>query len=98
MSHESSAEERTSARVYVSYADGDAEDMKAVLAFARLLFANGVYAVLDVWAAHERRDWPAWRTTEIRAADFVVVVASSGYGAAGDGTASGGLHRNAQAE
>src|SRR5262245_56003567 len=45
-----------------------------------------------------RRDWYAWMLREIRAADFVIVVASPGYRAVGDGTQAHDSLRGVQAE
>jgi tetratricopeptide (TPR) repeat protein len=53
--------------------------------FWRFLRSNGVDARLDQGVAGRRQDWPMWIRREMRAADFVVVVASPEYKAAAEG-------------
>lgn len=65
-------------RVFVSYAH-DAEDrMNHVRESATFLRTQGVDAELDRWDNQERRDWLAWAVSEMRTADFALVIASPG--------------------
>lgn len=85
-------------RVFVSYAH-DAEDhMNHVREFATFLRAQGVDAELDRWDNQDRRDWLAWAISEMRAADFVLVIASPMLARMGDGSAPSKTHRGIQTE
>lgn len=87
----------TAVTVFVSYAHESDEHKAGVLALSELLKAAGLSVVLDVWSADHRQDWYAWALREMRAADFVVVVASETYRELGDGTAAG-VNRGVQSE
>ncbi|MCZ2826050.1 MULTISPECIES: NACHT N-terminal Helical domain 1-containing protein [unclassified Modestobacter] len=63
-------------RVFISYAHESAEHEDLVRRFAIFLRHNGVDAKIDVPAAEERQDWPAWMSRQVRAADWVLVIAS----------------------
>jgi hypothetical protein len=69
-----------------------------VLAFASFLRGQGVDAVLDLWSDGARHDWYAWALREMTTAAYVIVVASAGYRAIGDGSGPAELHRGVQSE
>lgn len=84
--------------VFLSYAHDDDLHRSAVLEFAIFLETRGIAVTFDLWHDDVRLDWYAWMLREIQAADFVIVVASPGYRAVGDGAAAGAAHRGVQAE
>ncbi|MFC4853970.1 toll/interleukin-1 receptor domain-containing protein [Actinophytocola glycyrrhizae] len=84
--------------IFLSYAHDDDNHMTDVLELSRLLETSGIAVEFDLWRADYRQDWYAWALREIRAADFVIVVASPKYRAVGDGSADGDEHRGVQAE
>jgi hypothetical protein len=68
-------------RAFISYAQqadspGHGE---SVLRLWALLRDCGIDARLDLPAAQQRQDWTLWMADEIRAADFVLVIASPAY-------------------
>lgn len=68
-------------RVYVSYARESDEHASLVREFATFLRTDaGINAHLDQWYDDGRRDWVAWASDQFQQADFIVVVASAGYG------------------
>ncbi|GAA1989851.1 SEFIR domain-containing protein [Amycolatopsis minnesotensis] len=68
-------------RVYVSYARESDEHASLVRGFAAFLRTEaGVDARFDQWYADGRRDWVAWASDQFERADFILVVASPGYG------------------
>ncbi|QWF83010.1 SEFIR domain-containing protein [Amycolatopsis sp. CA-230715] len=69
-------------RVYVSYACEESDEhVSLVREFAAFLRTEaGVDAHLDQWYADGRRDWVAWASDQFQQADFIVVIASPGYG------------------
>lgn len=85
-------------RVFVSYAHDSEEHKICVLQFCRLLRRHGVDAWLDRYDGDERRDWYAWYVDQVAVSDYVLVIASPGYRAVGDGNGSAGHHRSVQAE
>jgi hypothetical protein len=85
-------------RVFVAYAHDSEGHRAAVLDLCELLVGCGVDVRVDRWAVGQRRDWHLWATTEILAADFVVVVASPLCRDAGNGTLRGDRHRGIQSE
>ena len=66
-------------KVFVSYAHDDEAHVAAVRELWEFLRGQGLDARLDLPAAERRQEWPAWMTRELRAADFVLVVASPAY-------------------
>jgi hypothetical protein len=85
-------------RVFVSYAHENAEHIAQVLRFCRLLRGNGIDAWLDRYDSNERRDWYAWYLNQVTGADYVLIVASPGYHAAGDGNGPATSRRGVQTE
>ena len=90
--------DRTSPRVFVSYAHGTPDHEDTVRALWMLLRTNGIDARLDLPAAEQRQDWPTWMTREVRDADFVLVIASAAYRERADDDAPPGAGRGAQFE
>ena len=66
-------------RVLVSYAHDNEDHSELVRAFWTFLRNEGIDAQLDVTAANQRQFWPEWMSAQIRAAAFVIVVASPAY-------------------
>lgn len=66
-------------RVFISYAHDDAAHVALVEQLWVFLIDNGIDARLDVEAAVQPQDWSQWMTRQLRAADFVLVVASPTY-------------------
>lgn len=87
-----------SPRVFLSYAHDDDHHSHSVLELASLLEAQGIAVVVDKWYEDRRQDWYAWMLREIQSTDFVLVVASPGYRAVGDGAVPADTHRGVQAE
>lgn len=85
-------------RVFVSYAHDSETHMNHVREFATFLRSQGIDAELDRWDNQDRRDWLAWAIAEMRAADFVLVIASPMLARMGDGSAPSNRHRGIQAE
>lgn len=79
-------------RVFISYAHGDPEHEQQVRQLWRFLCEQGVDARLDLAAAERRQDWSVWTLQQIRAARFVIMIASPAYRrrAEGDALASEG--------
>ena len=88
----------TPARVFISYAHESAAHVEAVRTFWILLRTLGVDAHLDRPAAERRDDWPLWMLREVRAAEFVLVIASAAYRVHAEGTAHSGQGRGVQFE
>lgn len=66
--------------VFITYAHDSAAHKETVARFARFLRDRmGISVVLDQWADGPRLDWSYWASDGMRAADFVVVVASPDY-------------------
>src|SRR5687767_13035163 len=77
------AEAPVPVRVLISYAH-DAEEsapghVERVRRFWTFLRAQGIDARLDVLAANEQQDWPAWMDQQLRETRFVLVIASPAY-------------------
>ncbi|MGH3903939.1 MAG: toll/interleukin-1 receptor domain-containing protein [Pseudonocardiaceae bacterium] len=66
-------------RVFISYAHGDPEHEDHVRRFWSFLRAQGIDARLDRPAAEQRQDWSVWMLQQIRAARFVLMMASPEY-------------------
>jgi hypothetical protein len=86
------------ARVFMSYAHGDAEHEARVRDFWLFLREQGLDARLDLPAAERRQDWPVWMTSEIRGADWILVLASPGYRRRAGGDAAADEGRGVQWE
>jgi SEFIR domain len=71
--------------VFVSYAHDSAEHKADVLALCSLLAAAGIAPVLDQVCLTYRQDWYLWAIRQIRAADFILVIASERCRIVGDG-------------
>jgi tetratricopeptide (TPR) repeat protein len=96
--HSTMRVEARPARVFVSYAHDSPQHRRLVLRFCSLLLKLGVDVRVDEWDTDLRRDWFLWMIDQFRNADFVIVVASPRYRAAGDGTGAPEAHRGVQTE
>jgi hypothetical protein len=76
----------TGPRVFVSYAHESSAHKAAVSELCGFLSARGLDVHFDRQGLDERRNWDEWINTQIHRADYVIVVASPAYYAAGDGT------------
>lgn len=87
-------------RVFISYAQGpdNTADIELVRLFWEFLRSCGIDARLDLAAAQERRDWAVWMGDEIRAADFVLVIASPAYRERAEGRSGPDVGRGVQWE
>jgi hypothetical protein len=72
-------------RVFVSYAQESPAHKAAVAELCQFLLAKGVDVRFDQQDLHGRRNWDEWTNTEILRADYVLVIASPDYRAAGNG-------------
>jgi tetratricopeptide (TPR) repeat protein len=90
--------EHSPARVFVSYAHDSMPHRKTVLRFCELLCRLGVNVHVDEWDTDLRQDWFLWMMEQLRCADYVIVVASPRYRAAGDGDVPADFHRGVQTE
>jgi hypothetical protein len=66
-------------RVFLSYAHDDPAHEEAVRKLWIFLRSNGLDAYCDLPATADRQDWPTWMAQEIRAARFVLMIASPEY-------------------
>jgi SAM-dependent methyltransferase len=66
-------------RVFISYAKGNSAHTESVRALWHFLRSFGIDARVDLDAIGERQDWSTWAMREIRAARFVIAVASAEY-------------------
>lgn len=85
-------------RVFVSYAHDDAEHEDRVREFWVFLREHGIDARLDKPAAQRRQDWPLWMLRQVRAATFVLLVASPAYRQRAEGEAPAGAGLGVQWE
>lgn len=87
-------------RVFISYAQGPDKtaDIELVHRFWEFLRSCGIDARLDLAAAQQRRDWALWMGAEIRAADFVLVIASPAYRERAEGRSGPDVGRGVQWE
>lgn len=86
-------------RVFISYAYDSEWHKQQVHAFARFLRVEGGIDVrFDLWDTGQRRDWSIWIIEQVRAADFVLVVASSAYKCRAEGKAGSSEGRGVQFE
>jgi SAM-dependent methyltransferase len=74
-------------RVFISYAHGDPDHEGQVYRLYRFLSSQGIEAPLDKLAAEQRQDWSMWTLRQIRAARFVLVIASPEYRRRAEGEA-----------
>lgn len=75
------SESNRAPRAFISYAhvrDGG-EHAGSVLNFWKFLRTCGIDAQLDESAAAQRQEWPLWMGDQVRAADFILVIASRAY-------------------
>ncbi|TCC00364.1 CHAT domain-containing protein [Micromonospora zingiberis] len=72
-------------RVLISYAHQDSDHQEAVRRLWTLLRVHGIDARLDLSAAAQREFWPAWMSEQLRAARYVLLVASAAYRERGEG-------------
>jgi hypothetical protein len=63
-------------RAFVCYAHESEDHKETVREFTEFLRAHGIDAQSDRWQQDSRRDWHVWAEGQIRAADFVLVIAS----------------------
>ncbi|WIX99560.1 TIR domain-containing protein [Amycolatopsis mongoliensis] len=85
--------------VFVSYSHDTQEHKDHVRKFATFLHSRiGLEVVLDQWHDNHRIDWSLWATRHLKAADFILVVASPLYRARADGDAPPDEGRGAQFE
>lgn len=82
----------------MSYAHDSSPHQKLVLRFCERLRRAGVDVRVDEWEDDLRRDWYLWMIEQLEKADYVIVVASPRYRAAGDGTLPPHTHRGVQTE
>ncbi|EOD64805.1 SEFIR domain-containing protein [Amycolatopsis vancoresmycina] len=86
-------------KVFFSYSHDTEEHKELVRRFATFLHSRiGLEVVLDQWHDNHRIDWSLWATRNLKAADFVIVVASPLYRARADGEAPPDEGRGAQFE
>lgn len=86
-------------RVFFSYSHDSEEHKTQVRRLATLLHSRiGLDVVLDQWHDNVRIDWSLWATRNLKAADFIIVVASPLYRARAEGDAPPDEGRGAQFE
>jgi tetratricopeptide (TPR) repeat protein len=85
-------------RVFISYAHASNAHVEAVRDLWVFLRSQRIDARLDLPAAERRQDWPVWMLREVRAADFVLVVASNEYRRRAEGDAAPDEGRGVQFE
>ncbi|MFJ7214526.1 SEFIR domain-containing protein [Amycolatopsis sp. NPDC098790] len=86
-------------KVFFSYSHDSEEHKAQVRRFATFLRSRiGLEVVLDQWYDGSRIDWSLWATRHLKAADFVIAVASPLYRARADGDAPPDEGRGAQYE
>jgi hypothetical protein len=85
-------------RVFISYAHDDDEHRERVRRFWIFLRSQGIDARCDLDAVEQRQDWPLWMLGQIRAARFVLMIASPQYRRRADGEARSDEGRGVQWE
>jgi hypothetical protein len=85
-------------RVFISYAHDSPAHKEAVRSLWCFLRENGFDAQLDLPAAERRQDWPLWMLEQVRAADFVLIIASPAYKRRAEGGAAPDEGRGVQWE
>lgn len=91
-------EAAVSPRVFISYAHDNPEHEVRVRRLWIFLRGQGIDARMDLPAAEQPKDWPIWMGREIRAANFVLVIASPAYRRRAEGDAAPGEGRGVQWE
>jgi WD40 repeat protein len=87
-----------SPRVFVSYSHETPEHKESVLQLCALLTERGVDVRVDQNDVNERRIWTDWTNSEILGSDFVIVVASPAYRAAGENRLTPGKNLGVRSE
>jgi hypothetical protein len=90
--------EKTSPRVFISYAHQPKEHEEAVRELWIFLRGCGIDAQLDLPAAEDRQDWQLWMLGQLRDADRVLVMASPAYRRRAEGLAAPDEGRGVQQE
>lgn len=85
-------------QVFISYAQDDDYHRQKVIEFWQFLRACGIDAQLDHSYEGDPQDWPSWMVRQIRAARFVLVIASPGYIERADGDPRRGEGRGVKFE
>lgn len=86
-------------RIFISYAQDDAEHMEAVRQLRDLLHKTiGVAAEWDQNAAERPQEWSLWAQRQIEQADFILVIGSPAYRTRAEGRAAPGTGRGVQWE
>jgi hypothetical protein len=85
-------------RVFISYARDDRKHARRVRRFWKFLREVGIDARLDAPAGEEPQDWPIWMRREIRAARYVLVIASPQYRLRAEGDVPPDVGRGVQWE
>ena len=89
----------TAPRVFVSYSHDTPEHKELVREFCTFLRRDaGIDVRLDQWDDDGGRDWAAWAIEQLRAADFVLAIASPKYRERAEGLAQTGEGRGGQFE
>jgi hypothetical protein len=84
--------------VFISYTQDSVDHEQQVRELGDLLEQCGVNVLADWGNLKSRADWTAWMTRCIAEADYILVIASTGYAKVGDGLASSSEHPSAQFE
>jgi hypothetical protein len=66
-------------KVFISYSHDSPAHADRILAFSNRLRADGIDAILDQYNPHPPEGWPRWMDTQIRDADFVLMVCTEIY-------------------
>ncbi|WP_322750861.1 MULTISPECIES: SEFIR domain-containing protein, partial [unclassified Frankia] len=85
-------------RVFLSYAHESPEHENVVRDLWIFLRSREIDAKLDKAAAERRQDWPLWMLAEVRASDFVLILASPQYRRRSEGEAAADEGRGVQFE
>ncbi len=84
--------------MFVSYSQESDAHKAAVTELCGFLASKGLDVRFDQQGLHVRRNWDRWTNTEILRADYVIVIASPAYRAAGDGTLPAGERLGVRSE
>ncbi|WP_018686999.1 SEFIR domain-containing protein [Actinokineospora enzanensis] len=87
-----------SPQVFICYVHENESWKEQVRSFANLLRSHGTEPRIDEEQEGPRTEWDQWALREIRAADFVIVIASPTCRAVGDGTYEGAGHPGIRSE
>jgi hypothetical protein len=85
-------------RVFISYTHDSPTHMERVRQLAEFLCQCGIDTHMDRWNLDERRNWNQWALHNLRAADFVLVIASPLCRAVGNGEVDNKMNRGMQSE